>query len=76
MCFKRNVHQRDAESIADLAALFEATPRIYTQLLVDSLFDLPKPPQVLTQGLWIVISQALRRCPAQKPLSPISALLG
>lgn len=44
MCFKRNIHQRDLEAIQDLAALYEGTPKIYTQLLVDGLFDLPKPP--------------------------------
>ena len=47
VCFERNVHQREADNISDLAALYEPTPKLYTQLVVDSLFDLPKPAKVL-----------------------------
>ena len=46
VCFERNVHQREADNISDLAALFEPTPKLYTQLVVDSLFDLPKAAKV------------------------------
>lgn len=45
VCFKRNVHQRDQDTISDLAALYEPTPNLFTQILVESLFDLPKQKQ-------------------------------
>lgn len=46
VCFKRNVHQRDQDTISDLAALYEPTPNLFTQILVESLFDLPKRKEV------------------------------
>ena len=45
VCFKRNVHHRDQDTISDLAALYEPTPNLFTQILVESLFDLPKQKQ-------------------------------
>ncbi len=65
ICFQRNVHQRDQDIISDLAALYEPTPNLYPQILVESLFDLPKQKKVgccILKGSYMKILLELAEC--------------